>query len=85
MKFIIYFIFLLPSLAFFNGKYRILYPIKKLVRFTEQNSEVIENTILHLRFHPENRRYFHIRRITFEIFLLENIKNSTDIIILQIK
>lgn len=68
-----------------SGRYKILHPIQKGVRMSEKNNEIIENHILHLKLHPKDRMYYFIRHINNVTMCLENIRNSTDLIILQTK
>lgn len=67
----------------FYGKYKVLYPKKKIILFTEVNNEIIERKLLHLKLHPKHRQFYHI--MTFDPFhlLLQNKDNCTDILLLQ--
>jgi len=79
-------VFIIQScLAFhcFIGKYKVLYPIKKIIKFTEANNEIIERSLLHLKFHEPNRMFFTIKHLDDDHFLLINIFNSSDIMFLQ--
>jgi hypothetical protein len=66
-----------------TGKYKILYPFKKQVIMNEKNNK-IENNILQLIFHPQHRMYYSIQNIQNHTFILTNIHNVTDTIIMQI-
>ena len=77
------FLFRVAGFDFFSGRYRVLYPIRKMIQFTEDNNEIIERSIVRLTFHPEHRMFFHLRHINNTTMTLENIRNSSDLIILQ--
>lgn len=81
MKWILLFLFLYMSTAF-QGIYQVLYPIKKLVRFDHSN-HVIDNkeNIVFTR-HPLHRQRFKIHNLTDHHFLLVNIQNASDYILL---
>jgi hypothetical protein len=68
-----------------SGRYKVLYPIKKMILFTEENNEIIEKSILQLKLHREDRMFFHLRYINNTTISLENIRNATDVMILQAK
>jgi len=80
-------LFFIPVLGFdfLSGKYKVLYPNKKIVKFTEKNNEIIEKSLLRLKLHPEKRMYFYMKYINNDTLSLENIRNSSDLMILQIK
>jgi hypothetical protein len=73
------------SFEFFTGKYIVLYPRKKIIKFTAENNEIIEKHLLHLKFHPKNRMYYLIKKFDDEYLSLVNIYNSSDILLLQLK
>lgn len=87
MRIILQLLYILPVLGFdfLSGKYKVLYPNKKIVKFTEKNNVIIEKSLLQLKLHPENRMYFYMKYINNNTLSLENIKNSSDLMILQIK
>lgn len=70
---------------FMSGRYKVLYPIRKMILFTEENNEIIEKSVLQLKLHPKARMFFHMRHINNTTISLENINNATDLMILQAK
>jgi len=71
---------------FFCGVYRVNYPIKKMIRFTSENNEIVEKKLLVVKFHPLHKKFYLIHQIdSDQLLLLSNIYNSSDIILLAQK
>jgi hypothetical protein len=54
-----------------------------MIKFTETNNEIIEKSLLHLKFHKKEKMYYWIKNINENNFVLINVFNSTDIMLLQ--
>lgn len=68
----------------FRGVYQVLYPIKKMVRFDENNHFISHEEIIFPR-HPVYRQRFRVHNLTHHDVLLINVYNASDYILLSPK
>ena len=74
-----------PNVPFLEGIFHVKYPKKKLVRFTQDNNEIIEKCLIEFKFHSPFHQFYLINHLHDNIFLLQNHKNASDILIIQKK
>ena len=55
---------------------------KKIIKFAEENNEIIERKLLYLKLHPKKKQYYFIHAIYPNHILLENRDNHTDVLLL---
>jgi hypothetical protein len=65
-----------------NGKYIIIYPIKKQVLFNDKNNE-IKNNIIELKFHKEDKKFYKFYNDSNNTVILHNVYNTSDYIIMK--
>jgi len=65
-----------------NGKYIIIYPIKKQVLLNDKNNE-IKNNIMELKFHKDAKKFYKFYNDSNDTIILHNVYNSSDYIIMK--
>lgn len=67
-----------------RGIYQIIHPIRKMVRFTENNHYLSQNfTDIIFTRHPIHRQRFRIHNLTNDHLLLINTENTSDYILIH--
>jgi hypothetical protein len=74
---------LVSCFQLFQGQFKILYPVKKMIKFTETNHKIINDSILCLEQHRTDKRLYHIIHYDHFNLILQNLANNSDFLLLQ--
>lgn len=74
------------AFSYWNGVFCIEHPIRKMVRFTPLNNQILDDgRIMSFLYHPPHRRNFTIHYVAPNMYLMVNGQNASDYMIIRQK